>query len=203
MFCYSDDSMNIMSLLVFGLSWLAISYASARIVYPKITIQWPVLLLHIVGLSALGLVGETAIDFTYNAVFHSPLWQYHVYPIHHAYTSLYAIALWGVAGANLYFIREILRSKKVTSIHRQALIITIESWVFETVINVAFWLVFGDYIFYYLPSDLGHFTSIQVLPLYWLVSYIVLAVFHRFEKDPWFYVVFCMAIGWMIAVVVR
>lgn len=194
--------MNFVTLSLFAIFWLVISYAVARVIYPKISIQWPKLILHIVTLSALGLVGETAIDFTYNLFFQSPLWQYHIYPIHHDFTSLYAIFMWGVAGANIYFIREILRHKKITSIHKQAFIIAIESWIFETVINISFWLLFKEYIFYYLPGEFMHFTSIQVLPLYWIVSYILLAIFKRFEKDTWFYIVFCMAIGWMMAFVI-
>ncbi|MBP7857802.1 MAG: hypothetical protein WAW63_01570 [Candidatus Saccharimonadales bacterium] len=196
--------LTVFSLSVFIVSWfIAIYLVSAVFLQqlPKLHVTKTVL--YVIGLSALGLVGEVTINSVYNYFAGSPLWQYRIVPIHHAYTSLYAVFLWGIAGLAMYLTLYILDKKRVTSLHLKALILCFESWVFETMVNVSFYAVFGRYIFYYLPSDMGHFTSMQVVPFYLIVSYILILIFRRYENDPAFFILYSMGLGWVIAFLAR
>src|SRR4051794_7051697 len=56
----------------------------------------------------LGLFGEIFVDTIYARFFSTPLWRYNVLPIHHAYTSTFAIVLWGAYGFHLYLLHDSL-----------------------------------------------------------------------------------------------
>jgi hypothetical protein len=47
-------------------------------------------------------------------------------------------------------------------------------------------------MFYYLPDDLWHLTSIEAIPFYLLLAIVVTGCIKRFRKDPAFFI--CMNI---------
>lgn len=156
-------------------------------------------ILHISAMALLGVVGETAIGNFYHHWFHSPLWQYQVYPVHDGYTSQYALFLWGIYGFHLYLLHGRMKRKhKTPSVHRIAFWFCLEAIVIELLVNITFKLCFGQYIFYYYPTDLWHLTSVQTLPFYFVAGYIIVATFKRFEVDARFFTPMSVALAWVI-----
>jgi len=168
--------MDTVQLLVFSLIWIGIVYCFNSLLARKfIAIEPKKALLYIVTMAALGLLGEIVFDSTYRFVFGRPLWEYHVLPIHNAYTSVYSLFLWGMVGLHIYLLHGVLQSKGVTSLHKLAAIFCAEAIILEVLVNLTFVAAFGDYIFYYNPGDLWHITSLQTLPLYLLAGYITVS----------------------------
>jgi hypothetical protein len=66
-----------------------------------------------------------------------------------------------------------MQARKTLSIHRLALLFCVEAVIIEALVNLTFKLSFGQFIFYYYPSDLWHLTSLQTLPFYLLGGYVI------------------------------
>jgi hypothetical protein len=143
--------------------------------------------LHILTMAMIGLLGEIFVGSVYQFLFDKPLWNYTTFPIHDSYTSQYAIILWGIYGLHLYLLHGTLKKKKIENVHKLALVFCLEAIVIELLVNITYKLSFGDYIYYYFPSDLWHYTSIQALPFYYLGGYVIIHTFKRFETDAKFF----------------
>ncbi|HEY8035533.1 MAG TPA: hypothetical protein VIF37_08090 [Methylobacter sp.] len=63
-------------------------------------------------LAIIGCVSEVATNSFCRTVFGSPLWLYHVTPIHQGDTSIFAFFQWSLFGYHLYYVR-----KKIQSYH--------------------------------------------------------------------------------------
>jgi hypothetical protein len=135
-------------------------------------------------MAMLGPIGEISVGAFYNSVFGHPLWLYKVLPTHEGYTSYYAPVIWGIAGAGLYFAREILGLLKTRRRFVQALFIMLETILFESLLNISFLLFTGGYLFYYTPGDLFHITSLQTLPFYFIFGFVVMDFIKQLKKDP-------------------
>ena len=140
--------------------------------------------LHFLALAMIGLLGETFVGTLYHRLFHKALWQYTLYPIHHAYTSKYSIFVWGFYGIHLYLLHGTLRRKKITATYHLSLLFCAEAIFLEAAVNITYKLCFGNYIFYYYPTDLWHFTSVQTLPAYLIAGYGIVKLLRRFELRP-------------------
>ncbi len=136
----------------------------------------------------LGCISEVAINSFCRAVFDTSLWEYRVTPIHHGDTSVFAFFQWSLYGYHLYFVR-----KKLQSFHFKyedylfAFILAIEALLLEILVNVSSNYFLNTYVFYYLPNDMGHLTTIFVFPFYLLGGAILIGMFKRFLLDPMFF----------------
>lgn len=146
--------------------------------------HWRTTGLYVTALIALGLTGEIIFDTIYTAIAGQPLWEYRVAPIHHGYTSLYSLIIWSLIGFHLSLLHGTLRHRGATSLHRLALLFCAEAIVLEAAGNATHLLLFGEYIYYYLPSDLWHLTSLQALPLYLFAGYITVLTLSLAHKTP-------------------
>ena len=144
------------------MAWLAIVYFINRLIAgePLKTNKFKASL-YVVTMAALGLFGELCFDTIYDVSFGHPLWRYQLYPIHNAYTSIYSLYLWGSVGLYIYWLHETLRRRNVTSVFIKSLIFCMDAILFEIGVNGSYKLLFHNYFFYYLPSDLWHLTSVQ------------------------------------------
>ena len=76
-----------------------------------------------------------------------------------------------------------------------------EAILIEILYNGAFLLLFGEYIFYYLPKNLGplsHLSCLQVLPFYFMVGLVLTRLIHQqnktgYNKD----IIFTVGFFWM------
>ena len=179
------NKMLSLNLLAFSAGWLVVIYfANCLVAHGFLPIQPAKLTIYIFTMAALGLFGEIAFDTIYRAAFGEPLWLYHLCPIHDGFTSMYSLYLWGTVGAHLYFLHGILAKHSITSVHTLAAIFWAEAILLEALVNLSYLAFFKDYIYYYLPSDLWHITSLQALPFYLLAGYITVVALKYANRTP-------------------
>ena len=145
-------------------------------------------LLYFSTVALIGLFGEIFLNTVYNFFVGQPLWWYNVLPIHHGYTSSYAIVAWGLYGLHLYLLHDTLGAKwSITRTRHLALIFSIEALVLEAALTLAAKAVFGEFLYYYTPGDLWHVTSFLNMPFYLICGFVILKTLKRFRKDPLFF----------------
>ena len=123
----------------------------------------------------VAVICEILVNSAYESVFGRKLWEYRVLPLYGGDISLLSFIIWPVYGVHLYFFRQVLAQR--LSAHRNrdrvhALIIGLDAPLFYEVCgNLLFILLLGEYYAYYLPGELFHLTSVQVIPIYMLFIY--------------------------------
>lgn len=181
-----------MALAAFTLFWLSAIYlfnsALARS-FKKIDLK--IALLYTSTVALIGVFGEVFSNTLYTAIVGTPLWQYHVFPVHHGHTSMYSVVVWGMYGFYLYLLHDNL-SPKNYAVLTLAAIISIEAIILEILLNFSHFIIFKDYFFYYLPGDLWHFSTLQAVPFYFLAGLVIIKTLKRFKVDPVFFT--CMNI---------
>ena len=123
----------------------------------------------------VAIVCEVFLGKLYYLLVGEPLWQYRVWPIHDGYTSVLNFIIWPVYGYYVYFLHQVLHARRV--VIRPAWLKGVASGIdgplLEILANGFFLLFYGTFYFYYLPGDLRHFTSVQVVPLYMVMGVIL------------------------------
>jgi len=136
----------------------------------------------------LAIALESLVNPAYEMLFGHKLWEYRVLPLHNANVSALSVALWTAYGIHLYFSLQSLRRRlpdKLKGRHGRALVIGFEAPLFAEVTgNLIFLAIAGQYYAYYLPGDLFHLTSFQVIPVYAVCVYFGLHILDRMEQLP-------------------
>ena len=118
-----------------------------------------------------------------------PLWVYQIFPIHNGDTSLYSfLFIWPVYGFHIYLFQKkfpIFTDK--TKQYFAAACIALDAVLLEFLINLSSIIVFSRFIFFYLPGDMYHFTTLFVLPFYFLGGLVIVKTMRRFIKEPVFF----------------
>ena len=139
----------------------------------------------------VAIVCEVYLGKLYYIVVGEPLWQYRVWPIHDGYTSVLNFIIWPVYGYYIYFLHQVLHARRV--VIRPAWLKGIASGVdgplLEILANGFFLLFYGTFYFYYLPGDMRHYTSVQVVPLYMVMGVILTLLLDYLLERPrrWHY----------------
>ncbi len=165
---------NLLNTTIFALIFLLIFYVCLCI-YAKRTLvpNYKQLFLYVTLFSLFGVVGEVLVNTSYQIVLGTPLWEYRLFPAHHGNICYYFLFVWGSLGFYKYF-TDSLFIKKETSEFKLGLLMGSEAIFLELLYNGLFYLCFGEFIFYYLPANLGplsHFSCIQVIPFYFMVGF--------------------------------
>lgn len=149
-----------------------------------IVIDFYQLLLCMAAAFLVAIICEVYLGKLYYLFAGKPLWQYRVWPIHDGYTSALNFIIWPVYGYYIYFLHHILHEKKIVIRPNwlQGIAAGIDGPLLEILANGFFLLFYGTFYFYYLPGDLRHYTSIQVVPLYMIMG-IVLSLILGYLKD--------------------
>ncbi|MEA2094488.1 MAG: hypothetical protein U9P11_07990 [Pseudomonadota bacterium] len=139
----------------------------------------------------VAIVCEVALGTLYQLVVGRPLWQYRVWPIHDGYTSVLNFIIWPVYGYYWYFMHQVLHRHRL-HIRRpwlRGLASGFDGPLLEILANGFFLLCYGTFYFYYLPDDLRHFTSIQVVPLYMIMGICLSLIIEYLNDRPrrWHY----------------
>ena len=139
----------------------------------------------------VAIVCEVALGKTYQLLVGAPLWQYRVWPIHAGYTSALNFIIWPVYGYYWYFLHQVLQARRLR-IERpwvKGLAAGLDGPLLEILANGFFLLFYGTFYFYYLPGDLRHFTSVQVVPLYMVMGICLSLVIEYLKARPrrWHY----------------
>jgi len=153
---------------------------------------------YITTMAMLGVFGEVFVGSVYHALFGHALWLYRVAPVHLGYTSYYAPFIWGALGFHIYLLHNYLKARNVEATLHLALIFSLETILLEILGNGSFKLFFGHYLFYYLPGDLWHLTSLQTLPFYFPAGIIMVKAVRHFKTDPRFYSIMCLLLAFTL-----
>jgi hypothetical protein len=163
------------------------------------------LLLSMAAAFLIAIVCEVLLGKLYYLLVGKPLWQYRVWPIHDGYTSALNFIIWPVYGYYVYFMHQVLAAKRITiqPAWLRGLASGIDGPLLEFLANGFFLLFYGTFYFYYLPGDLRHFTSIQVVPLYMVMGVILSLVLERLLLRPrcWHYPlgIYLTGLGFVLA----
>lgn len=189
--------MTALQLTIFALAWFLAVYVLNCLIAKRIkAINVSKAMLYTFVMAVLGLVGEVVIDTFYTVLFGHPLWNYRILPIHYTYTSQYSLFLWGLVGFHLYLLHDTFeqplkrtarrkyKRPRSVSLHRLAFLFCIEAIIFEAVVNLSFLAAYGEFIYYYNPSDLWHITSLQTLPFYLVAGYITMYTLKYSKPRP-------------------
>jgi len=181
--------MHPLHLTLFAAAWAVIIYGlNCLIARQWKRLEFKPALLYFSTVALIGLFGEIFLDATYKAVVGHPLWYYNILPIHGGYTSSYAVITWGLYGLHLYMLHDSLASRwSITRKRHLVLLFSVEALLLEALLTLSARLVFGRYLYYYLPGDLWHVTSVQNFPFYFICGLVVLGTLKRFRADPVFY----------------
>ena len=147
----------------------------------------------------VAILCEVALGKLYCLVVGRPLWQYRVWPIHGGYTSALNFIVWPVYGYYWYFLHRVLQAYRL-QIRRtwlKGVASGFDGPLLEILANGFFLLFYGTFYFYYLPGDLRHFTSIQVVPLYMIMGICLSLVIDYLDGRPrrWYYPAGCYLTG--------
>ena len=136
----------------------------------------------------LAIIAESLINPFYELWFGSKLWVYHVFPLYDGNVSALAVIVWSAYGIHLYFTRQSLDKKLRAGWNRngaKALIIGLEApFIFEVSGNLLFLQLSNHYYAYYLPADVYHLTSLQVVPVYSFCIFFGLLILKQLEGLP-------------------
>ncbi len=139
----------------------------------------------------VAIVCEVYLGKLYYLVMGEHLWQYRVWPIHDGYTSVLNFIVWPVYGYYVYFFHHVLQQKSIMIRPHwlKGLVSGFDGPLLEILANGFFLLFYGTFYFYYLPNDMRHFTSIQVIPLYMVMGVILTLLLEELLKHPprWHY----------------
>lgn len=175
--------MKLIYLILYAAGWIVAVYLFNALLAKRFQkVNTKLALLYISTMAALGVFGEVFVGNFYHHFFHSALWLWQVFPIYKGYTSLYAPFLWGIYGFQLYLFHDNLARRHIKKDNEVAVIFGIETIVLEIILNLSFLALFGHYIFYYSPTDLWHFTSVQTFPFFFIAGLIYTKAIRR-EKN--------------------
>lgn len=139
----------------------------------------------------VAIVCEVYLGKLYHTVFGKPLWQYRVWPIHDGYTSALNFLIWPVYGYYWYCLTQVLRARDLQfrKTWMKGITSGIDGPLLEILANGFFLLFFETFYFYYLPDDLRHYTSVQVVPLYMIMGICLALIIEYMQDRPrrWLY----------------
>jgi hypothetical protein len=139
----------------------------------------------------VAIVFEVLLGKLYYLLVGKPLWQYRVLPIHGGLTSTLNFIIWPIYGYYWYFMHQVLHAHRVRirSTWMKGLASGFDGPLLEILANGFFLLFYGTFYFYYLPGDLRHFTSIQVVPLYMVMGIFLALLIDYLDRRPrrWYY----------------
>lgn len=134
----------------------------------------------------VAIVCEVYLGKLYYLVVGKPLWQYRVWPIHEGYTSVLNFIIWPVYGYYLYFLDHVLRRGRARDKAHwsRGLASGLDGPLLEILANGFFLLFYSTFYFYYLPADMNHYTSVQVVPLYMVMGVVLVLTLNYLESRP-------------------
>jgi hypothetical protein len=118
--------------------------------------------------SWFGMFGELFLFQLIDWIFHSPIWEYRVMPIHNKITSGFGPIMWGLAAVyvSLHF-----HSQDKSKNRNGIISFTFEAGfllVLELLFNFLSYAIFNNYYFYYFVPDLFHWSSFTNMPFWWV-----------------------------------
>lgn len=165
---------TLFSALIYTLSFSFLYYLGLCLYKRKvITLRLSELILYVTVFCIFGVAGEVLVNNIWELIFKSPLWEYRLYPAHDGDISYFFVFIWGGLGYYRYLNDKVIHGLQTKKYFKSGVIMGAEAVVLELAYNGFFLLLFGSYIFYYLPSNLGpfsHLSCLEVIPFYFAVG---------------------------------
>lgn len=178
-------------LVIFTLALVIVTYLFNSVVARRFKpIKLKPALLYITTVAMIGVFGEIFVDSVYAFFVGNPLWHYNILPVHHGYTSEYAVVLWGIFGFYLYLMHDSLQKWSISRRRHLSLIFAFEALVLEAIVVLTSKPFLGEYVYYYYPGDLWHISTVQNFPFYLICGYAIVSAIRRFKADPRFFIIF-------------
>lgn len=139
-----------------------------------IVLDWRKLLFYISVFCLFGISGEIFVNTLYTYALDTPLWEYRLFPTHNGDISYFFIFIWGLLGFYKYVNDVAIHTFNKDQHVLPGIVMGIEAIFLELLYNGLFLLVFGSYIFYYFPENLGflsHLSCLQVIPFYFVTGF--------------------------------
>lgn len=195
--------MAISSLVYFSVCWVVGVY----LVNCLLAREWKRIdpiqaLLYVTTVAMIGTFGELFWDTLYEKIFGTPLWEYYVYPIHDAHTSTFAATLWGFYGFHLYLLYDTIKKRYPKALKYLPWIFALEALIIEALVSLTFLAAFGKWVYYYLPGDLWHVSTVQNFPLYIMAGFVIWGAIKRFKQSPVFFILMNCALTSVIVFLV-
>lgn len=194
---------TVVNAVIFGVSFCALYYFLVSAYKKKfVSIHWRRLLFYVTLFSLFGIAGEVFVNNIWEYFFGWPLWEYRVFAAHDGDISYFFPLIWGALGFYKYV--------NDTVFHRFAnhqhilpgVIMGAEAILLEILYNGSFLILFDEYIFYYLPDNMGplsHLSCWQVIPFYFMVGFVVNELIVGQEKAGYRHrVLLRIAFYWMV-----
>lgn len=162
------------SVILYCLVFSLIYYLGVSLYKRKfVGIEIPKLLFYISIFSIFGVAGEIVVNNIFLWLTNSPLWIYELYPAHGGDVSYFFLGIWGALGFYKY-INDTAFHPPTKDVLKPAIIMGAEAIILELAYNGFFLLLFGQYIFYYFPENLGnfsHLSCLEVIPFYFAIGF--------------------------------
>ena len=145
-----------------------------------------VLALHMSAAFLVMAIMEAGLGYLHTELFGWRLWEYHLLPNHRAYGSFLGPITWPWYGFHLCLFEEALarRGLEIHNVYWRGSVTGVDGPLLEILGNGLFVLIFGQYVFYYFPGDLGHVTSLAVMPHYALAGVVLAVVLRALGRAP-------------------
>jgi hypothetical protein len=171
----------------FSLLLVTLSYAvNRRLLGRRLRLQPYELLLTASAVFLLAILAESLINPVFESYTGTKLWEYRVHPLHDRNVSALAVLVWTAYGVHLYLTQQTLEERlplRLRNHYGKALVIGFEApLLFEVTGNLFFLLLAQEYYAYYLPTDLWHLTSLQVVPVYMICIFLGLLVLRALQR---------------------
>lgn len=181
--------MELASGIVFSLILISLSYGFNRwLLAGKLQVDMYRMSLTASAVLLLAVIAESIINPVYTWFVGHKLWEYHIFPLYDGDVSALAVLVWSAYGIHLYFTEQSLNARlpeKWNNNISKALIFGFEApFIFEVSGNLTFLYLANSFYAYYLPHDVGHLTSFQVVPVYILCVSVGLIVLRFLERLP-------------------
>ncbi len=198
---------TILNTVVYSISFCAVYYIFVCLYAKKIvTIELRKLFFYITLFCLFGISGEILVNTVWELIFSVQLWEYHLYPAHNNNVSYYFILIWGMLGYCKYLNDSVIYKFNSNRFVLYGFVMGAEAILLELSYNGLFLLLFGDYIFYYFPDNLGifsHISCLEVIPFYFIVGSVTSALINQQNKIGYSRRVFTrMSFYWMLIAVV-
>jgi hypothetical protein len=154
-------------IIVFVLFFLPLLYLFCSFIAKNfLPIHFPKLVLYM-GCTFFGAMWyEIILDTLFVKFIGQPGWLYKIWPIHHGYTSGVGMFMWPLYGFFVYCMNSAIETNpRLVNINNGAAktyLYALDAMALEILTNIFSILLYSTYLFYYLPDDLLHFTTIQI-----------------------------------------
>tara|TARA_B100000809_G_scaffold257223_1_gene298426 strand:+ start:6438 stop:7025 length:588 start_codon:yes stop_codon:yes gene_type:complete len=135
----------------------------------EVKVDWRLIASYFIFGSWFGMMGELFLYKLIDLVFHTPIWEYRILPVHNGITSSLGPIMWGVAAIYVCFHKNYQLFP--LNIKNPIKLFLLESgflMVLELIFNFIGFYLFSEYFFYYFVPDLWHWSSFTNMPFWWM-----------------------------------